>query len=127
LQIVSLEDKITPDNPVRFIDAFVNHIDLNKIGFESKVLKAEGRPSFQTQVFLKLIYMVISTAFGIRKNYPKKIIETDCGIAFGTIGKSPRERERISYDWELTKNTLMLGAEREMLCIHEYKKNNKKA
>ena len=54
LQIVSLEDKITPDNPVRFIDAFVNHIDLNKIGFESKVLKAEGRPSFQTQVFLKL-------------------------------------------------------------------------
>ena len=31
LQIVSLEDKITPDNPVRFIDAFVNHIDLNKI------------------------------------------------------------------------------------------------
>ena len=54
LQIVSLEDKITPDNPVRFIDAFVSHIDLNKIGFESKVLKAEGRPSFQTEVFLKL-------------------------------------------------------------------------
>ncbi len=53
-QIVSLEDKITPDIPVRFIDAFVNHIDLNKIGFESKVLKAGGRPSFQTQVFLKL-------------------------------------------------------------------------
>jgi hypothetical protein len=54
LQIVSLEDKIIPDNLFRFIDAFVNHIDLNKIGFESKVLKAEGRPSFQTQVFLKL-------------------------------------------------------------------------
>ena len=66
--------------------------------------------------------MVISTAFGIRKNYPKKIIETDCDIAFGTIGKSPRERERISYDWALTKTTPMLGAEREMLCIHEYKK-----
>lgn len=54
LQIVSLEDKITSDNSVRFIDAFVNHIDLNKIGFASKVLKAEGRPSFQTQVFLKI-------------------------------------------------------------------------
>ena len=49
-------------------------------------------------------------------------LETDCGIAFGTIGKSPRERERISYDRALTKTTLMLGAEQEMLCIHEYKK-----
>jgi hypothetical protein len=46
IQIVRLEDKITPDNPALFIDAFVNQIDLNKIGFESKVLKAEGRPSF---------------------------------------------------------------------------------
>ena len=54
-------------------------------------------------------------------------LETDCGTAFGTVGKSPRERERISYDWLLTKTTLMLGAEQEMLCIHEYKKNNKKA
>jgi hypothetical protein len=49
-------------------------------------------------------------------------LETDCGIAFGTIRKSLKERERISYDWVLTKITLMLGAEREMLCIHEYKK-----
>ena len=39
-------------------------------------------------------------------------LETVCVTAFGTIGKSPRERERISYDWELTKTTLMLGAER---------------
>jgi len=54
LQIVSLEDKITPDNPVRFIDAFVSYIDLYIVGFESKVLKSEGRPSFQTEVFLKL-------------------------------------------------------------------------
>ncbi len=52
LQIVSLEVKITPDNSVRFIDAFVNHFDLNIVGFESKVLKSDGRPSFQTEVFL---------------------------------------------------------------------------
>jgi hypothetical protein len=38
-------------------------------------------------------------------------LETDCGIAFGTIGKSLKERERISYDWALTKTTLMLGVE----------------
>jgi transposase len=54
LQIGCLEDRITANNPVRFIEAFVNHIDLVKIGFEPRILKTEGRPSFKTQVFLKL-------------------------------------------------------------------------
>lgn len=54
LQLVSLEDKISVDNPVRFIDAFVGFVDLKKIGFEPRVLKREGRPSYETQVFLKL-------------------------------------------------------------------------
>lgn len=54
LQIVSLEEKISNDNPVRFIDAFVRYIDLEKLGFSLKVLKPEGRPCFQTEVFLKL-------------------------------------------------------------------------
>ncbi|WP_233622090.1 IS1182 family transposase [Flavobacterium agrisoli] len=54
LQMVSLEDTITTTNPVRFIDAFVHVIDLEKIGFQPRVLKHEGRPSFATAVFLKL-------------------------------------------------------------------------
>jgi hypothetical protein len=32
LQISSLEDKIASDNPVRFIDAFVEHISQQYIG-----------------------------------------------------------------------------------------------
>jgi hypothetical protein len=39
LQMGSLEDRITADNPVRFIETFVNHIDLVKIGFEPRILK----------------------------------------------------------------------------------------
>lgn len=54
LQMISLEDKISADNPIRFIDAFVNHIDFEKLGFHPKVLKTEGRPSFKSEVFLKL-------------------------------------------------------------------------
>ena len=50
----SLEDTIAADNPVRFIDAFVNSIDLVTIGFTLRVLKTEGRPSFDTKVFLKI-------------------------------------------------------------------------
>ena len=54
LHLSSLEDKITSDNPVRFIDAFVQYIDLQKVGFTPVILKSEGRPSFKNQVFLKI-------------------------------------------------------------------------
>ncbi|MEM0543917.1 transposase, partial [Flavobacterium sp. j3] len=54
LQVSSLEDTISQDNPIRFIDAFVNSIDLEKLGFTPRVLKTEGRPSFDTRVFLKI-------------------------------------------------------------------------
>ena len=54
LQVSSLEDTIAANNHVRFIDAFVNSIDLEKIGFTLKLLKTEGRPSFAPLVFLKI-------------------------------------------------------------------------
>ena len=54
LRISSLEDSIGPDNQVRFIDAFVTFVDLAKLGFEVKTLKKEGRPSYNSQVFLKI-------------------------------------------------------------------------
>jgi transposase len=54
LQVPNLEDSITNDIPVRFIDAFVGSIDLIKLGFTVSVLKTEGRLSFDTKVFLKI-------------------------------------------------------------------------
>ena len=53
MMLSSLEDTITADNPVRFIDAFVGTIDLEKIGFSIRILKTEGRPSFETAVLLE--------------------------------------------------------------------------
>lgn len=50
----SLENFISSHNEVRFIDAFVQQIDLLKLGFDMQTLKKEGRPSFQSLVFLKL-------------------------------------------------------------------------
>ena len=41
LQVSSIEDTISQDNPVRFIDAFVNSIDLERIGFTPRVLKTK--------------------------------------------------------------------------------------
>ena len=41
----SLEDSISEDNSARFIDVFVENIDLKAVGFEIQILKTEGRPS----------------------------------------------------------------------------------
>jgi hypothetical protein len=38
LQMASLEDKISTDNPERCIDALVSFIDLKKVGFEPEIL-----------------------------------------------------------------------------------------
>ena len=49
-----LEDHIEKDNTVRFIDAFVEHLDLPKLHFEQRIIKVEGRPSFEPKLFLKI-------------------------------------------------------------------------
>ena len=54
MRFSSLEDTISPDNQLRFIDAFVEYIDLSKLDFAVKTLKTEGRPCFDTKIFLKL-------------------------------------------------------------------------
>jgi transposase len=54
MRISSLEDAISQDNQVRFIDAFVSFVDLPKLGFELKTLKKEGRPSYNIKTFLKI-------------------------------------------------------------------------
>ena len=54
MRFSSLEDTISSDNQVRFIDTFVESIDLSKLGFAVKTLEIEGRPSFNSKVFLKI-------------------------------------------------------------------------
>lgn len=50
----SLDEQIEPDNPVRFIEAFVEQLDLKQLGYTTAELKTEGRPPFHPKVFLKL-------------------------------------------------------------------------
>ena len=41
-----LDDYVGADNPVRFIDAFVDGLDLAALGFIGAVPKATGRPAY---------------------------------------------------------------------------------
>ena len=50
----SLEDSISQANPIRFIDAFVEILELSSLGFSVQTIKSEGRPSFDSKVFLKI-------------------------------------------------------------------------
>jgi len=41
MQLTSLEDSISHDNPVRFIDAFVEHVSLYLVGFKVQTIEIE--------------------------------------------------------------------------------------
>ena len=51
---ITLDDQLAADNPVRLIDAFVDKLDLQKLGFTGTDHKSEGRPPYAPQVLLKL-------------------------------------------------------------------------
>ena len=49
-----LDDYIGEDNPVRVVDAFVDELDLQSLGFQGTNPAATGRPSYHPAVLLKL-------------------------------------------------------------------------
>src|SRR3954451_10253972 len=50
----AIDDYVGADNPVRFIEAFVDGLDLAGLGFVGTVPKATGRPGYAPADLLKL-------------------------------------------------------------------------
>lgn len=50
----ALDDYIAQENPTRFIDAFINNLDLKQMGFTHAVLQETGRPPYHPGDLLKL-------------------------------------------------------------------------
>ena len=50
----SVDDYVGPENPVRFIDAFVDGLDLAAAGFAHVAAKVTGRPGYAPKDLLKL-------------------------------------------------------------------------
>ncbi|HET8669991.1 MAG TPA: IS1182 family transposase [Candidatus Saccharimonadales bacterium] len=50
----ALDDYVSTDNPVRFIEAFVNNLDLLKLGFSRTTPADTGRPAYDPADLLKL-------------------------------------------------------------------------
>lgn len=49
-----LDDYVSEDNPVRVIDVFVDHLDLEALRFEGVVPEATGRPGYHPALLLKI-------------------------------------------------------------------------
>jgi transposase len=50
----ALDDYISLENPVRFIDAFLDSLDLEQLGFTHAILQETGRPPYHPGDLLKL-------------------------------------------------------------------------
>ena len=50
----SLDDTILPDNLDCVINAFVEALSLRAMGFTAQTIKTEGRPSYNSNLFLKI-------------------------------------------------------------------------
>jgi transposase/macrodomain Ter protein organizer (MatP/YcbG family) len=64
----SLDEYVGDDNPVRFIDAFVDSVDLRALGFKRAVPAETGRPPYDPGVLLKLyVYGYLNRVRSSRK------------------------------------------------------------
>ena len=54
IEMYNLDDQIEKDNTVRFVDAFVEKLELNQLGFMVNEIKNEGHPAFNPKAFLKI-------------------------------------------------------------------------
>lgn len=70
---MSLDEKISPDNPVRMIDMFADTLDYKQMGFTYSTTKAMGRKPYSPATMLKLyLYGYFN---GIRSS---RKLETEC-------------------------------------------------
>ena len=68
--IATLDDKKPVDNFVRLIDAFLDKLDLSKLGFTNTVYKSEGRQKIMAgRILNKSCYRVHNQ---IAKYFPRK-------------------------------------------------------
>ena len=55
----AVDDYVGPENPVRFIDAFVDELDLAEAGFAGVAAKPTGRPGYAPKDLLKLYIFIV--------------------------------------------------------------------
>jgi transposase len=72
LLLAARDDYVTEDNAVRFVEVFINELDLAALGFEG-VRPAAGRPGYHSSKLLKLYlygdHFAFAVGFQLRANF----------------------------------------------------------
>ena len=82
-----LDDYVAEDGEVRFVDAFVDHLNLSEMGFTHTEPNPEGRPPYNPRDLLKLyIYgylnQVRSSRKLLRKSERQSLVSWACNKGF---------------------------------------------
>ena len=95
----TLEDQVSTDNPVRLIDAFIDKLDLPKLGFINTVHKSEGRPPYAPAVLLKLyLYGYLNKIRSSRK------LEKECSRNIELQWLLAKPAAKLSYHCRLSQS-----------------------
>ena len=70
----SLEDTISLENPIRFIEAFVEDFSLSALGFSVQNINPARQPTFETKVFLKIYLCVYLNGLRSSRKLEKECI-----------------------------------------------------
>ena len=106
-----LEDYVSAENPVRFLDAFVDSLDLAALGFQHAVPSDTGRPPYAPGD-LGAPLLRPAQVFGIGLNYRDHAAESGVGVPaapavftkFRTCLTGPYDAVRLpsgQVDWEV--------------------------
>lgn len=69
----AIDDYVSDDNPVRFIEAFVDHLDLKQLGFSRTKPSHTGRPAYSPADLLKLY------VYGyLNRTRSSRLLEKEC-------------------------------------------------
>jgi transposase len=94
----SLDDYLALDNPVRFIDAWVDTLDLTSLGFSDTIAADTGRPGYDPRALLKLyIYGYLNRIRSSRK------LEQECQRnveVMWLLGKLAPDHKTIADFWK---------------------------
>jgi transposase len=81
-----LDDYVGRENPVRFIDAFIDSLNLEKLGFKHSIPNEEGRPPYNPSDLLKLyVYGYLNQIRSSRK------LERECHRNVEVMWRAPRK------------------------------------
>src|SRR5450432_649450 len=96
----TLEDQVSKENPVRLMDAFIDKLDLSKLGFINTVHKSEGRPPYAAAVLLKLyLYGYLNKIRSSRK------LEKECSRNIELQWLLQKLNAQLPYHCRLSKST----------------------